>query len=504
MKKLCAISMLSLFIQVMLTAQVAHPGAATNATTPGNTFLGVGPVVGAAGGNPIATGHFNGTAINDINGERILHLTLSDNATNFMQVSNGASANTLFSPLLWTNKGDAGPSMHIMANIAPALDVNTDNSALMIFGTRSAYNSNPVNAGNLVTNRPLFEWRNGPNNVLMRLYNGNLGLGTGITAPTAQLHTTGSVRFQGLTAFAGTPNRTIVSDLSGNLFFVNGAPALLTCNTVGTIPVVGAGGTLGCSIIQQNTSLANCGAGTHPGVGIGGAPIATAISGATCYNLGLTVYGSGLASSGLWIASDKKFKTNVKQLNYGLSEILRLNPVTYEFKTSEFPEMNFSTGSNLGFIAQEIEQVIPEVVGNTEKDFKIVNYDQMVPVMVNAMQEQQKMIQDLMDKLVVLEKELNALKNQSVQPATGSLQLKDAVPNPFHDRTVIQVEIPNGAHRASVQLYNAAGQLVGTYPVDSKGKSQIEISGASFSAGQYTYMLLVDGKLVQSKKLIKQ
>ena len=55
-------------------------------------------------------------------------------------------------------------------------------------------------------------------------------------------------------------------------------------------------------------------------------------------------------------------------------------------------------GSDIGVIAQEIEEVLPEVVQTRESGYKAVNYDKIVPLLIEAIKEQQKQINDLRDK----------------------------------------------------------------------------------------------------------
>jgi hypothetical protein len=86
--------------------------------------------------------------------------------------------------------------------------------------------------------------------------------------------------------------------------------------------------------------------------------------------------------------SDGRLKRNVANLGYGLSEVLQLRPVTYRWKDK--PER----GQQLGFIAQEVESVLPELV-STDKDAeqtKGLNYVGLVPVTIKAIQEQQAKI----------------------------------------------------------------------------------------------------------------
>jgi hypothetical protein len=86
--------------------------------------------------------------------------------------------------------------------------------------------------------------------------------------------------------------------------------------------------------------------------------------------------------------SDRRAKENIKPIQYGLNEILKLNPVTFNFIA--YPQF----GPTYGFIAQEVEPLLPELVGN-EKDnkaedgtpYKTLKMGDMLPVMVKAIQE---------------------------------------------------------------------------------------------------------------------
>ena len=93
-------------------------------------------------------------------------------------------------------------------------------------------------------------------------------------------------------------------------------------------------------------------------------------------------------------ASDKKFKENIKTISYGLEEVLKMNPVEYDWKEKR------NKAHDIGVIAQEIEEIIPEVVKeskelNSDETFKSVDYGKMVAVLIKAVQEQQVQIDEL-------------------------------------------------------------------------------------------------------------
>jgi hypothetical protein len=84
-----------------------------------------------------------------------------------------------------------------------------------------------------------------------------------------------------------------------------------------------------------------------------------------------------------------------------LQKVLQLRGVNFDWKTKEFPARSFSENRSLGFIAQEVEKVLPEVV-QTEKNaegFKSVQYDKVVALLVEAVKEQQKQINSLKAEL---------------------------------------------------------------------------------------------------------
>ncbi|MEY4525812.1 MAG: hypothetical protein RIR57_1182, partial [Bacteroidota bacterium] len=76
-------------------------------------------------------------------------------------------------------------------------------------------------------------------------------------------------------------------------------------------------------------------------------------------------------------SSDARFKTNITSIENPLQKVLQLRGVNFDWKTTEFPSRSFSENRSVGFIAQEVEKVLPEVV-QTEKNaegYKSVQYD---------------------------------------------------------------------------------------------------------------------------------
>jgi len=96
-------------------------------------------------------------------------------------------------------------------------------------------------------------------------------------------------------------------------------------------------------------------------------------------------------------SSDARFKTDVAPIYNPLQKVLALRGVNFNWNTSAFPQRMFSDKRTLGFIAQEVEKVLPEIVQteNTAEGYKSVQYDKVVALLVEAIKEQQKQINQL-------------------------------------------------------------------------------------------------------------
>lgn len=127
--------------------------------------------------------------------------------------------------------------------------------------------------------------------------------------------------------------------------------------------------------------------------------------GTTSPSVSLQVAGDIIANS-IAGSSDARFKSNINPIENPLQKVQQLRGVTFDWKTKEFPERAFSDNRALGFIAQEVEQVLPEVVQTekTAEGYKSVQYDKVVALLVEAIKEQQKQIKTLQLQVKQLKK----------------------------------------------------------------------------------------------------
>ncbi len=108
----------------------------------------------------------------------------------------------------------------------------------------------------------------------------------------------------------------------------------------------------------------------------------------------LAVNGGTYSLAG-YFGSDARYKTNIAPLESPLGSILALRGVSFDWNRAKFPDQNFSAEHQMGFIAQEVESVFPQLVTAGPDGYKAVNYTAIIPVVVEAVKAQQKQLDQL-------------------------------------------------------------------------------------------------------------
>lgn len=111
------------------------------------------------------------------------------------------------------------------------------------------------------------------------------------------------------------------------------------------------------------------------------------VSGAATFSSTLTVSGQ-ITGGSFQTSSDQRLKSNIQNSTYGLAEVLQLRSVQYDRNNNH----------EIGLIAQEVEPVLPEFVGESD-GYKTINYSQMVSVLIKAVQELSAEVNALKAKL---------------------------------------------------------------------------------------------------------
>ncbi|MBS1594868.1 MAG: tail fiber domain-containing protein [Bacteroidetes bacterium] len=229
------------------------------------------------------------------------------------------------------------------------------------------------------------------------------------------------------------------------------------------------------------------------------------------------------ATSSPWIVSDQKFKKNVTNISGALDKIKLLSPKEYFFDHESYKHINFPNEKQQGFIAQELEKVLPDLVRDSKFvttdegknpssiSYKAVNYTGLIPYLVEAVQELDAKTTEnkvLADKVAALQSQLNDICNGGCASLRGTISdvttanvLLQNVPNPFSGQTTISYVLNTGT-AAYMDINSLDGKLLKHLELTSKGKGAVTLNASELSAGTYTYSMYVDGQVVDTKIMV--
>jgi len=123
---------------------------------------------------------------------------------------------------------------------------------------------------------------------------------------------------------------------------------------------------------------------------------------------------------GGYFASDMRWKENVTPVTDALAKVMKMQGVTYDFRKDD--QLNFPEGRQIGFIAQELEKVVPEVVMTNGTGYKGVAYQNLTALLTEAVKDQQNEITRLNAKIDRLEAMINKMTGNTLPPAQGTSQ----------------------------------------------------------------------------------
>jgi trimeric autotransporter adhesin len=257
-------------------------------------------------------------------------------------------------------------------------------------------------------------------------------------------------------------------------------------------------------------------------VGIGATPF---------HQLELSTNDAGKPTSSTWIiTSDKQTKTNIAPYMHGLDLIRQVKLISYEYNgIAHTPQGE----KGVGVIAQDFQSVFPNSVkpftvkadslnaggtflGVDLHELFVTNIaavkelDSIVSMQKNLLEEQQLLINDLQNQINSC-CSVKGSGNRTIDPNNAddqknnsetSPQLFQNSPNPFSQSTAIKCFIPEKNKTASLMIFDMNGTLKRTIPVHGKDEVNVTVNGKELIAGMYFYSLIVDGKEIDTKKMI--
>lgn len=128
----------------------------------------------------------------------------------------------------------------------------------------------------------------------------------------------------------------------------------------------------------------------------------------------LHVVGNICATGTIGACSDARFKTNVVPLDDALSLVDKLRPVRFDWKRDEYPDHEFDDGRQMGLIAQEVKNILPEAVQEGSDGYLSVDYGRLTPLLIEAIRElrteKERQIESLESKLAQRDRKIADLE----------------------------------------------------------------------------------------------
>ncbi|MFA7491791.1 MAG: tail fiber domain-containing protein [Mariniphaga sp.] len=249
----------------------------------------------------------------------------------------------------------------------------------------------------------------------------------------------------------------------------------------------------------------------------------------------LKVYGRAVTTESIWETSDIRFKENIEDLKNETDLLKQLRGVSYvkkesvnqstltsnvsqntgqstqndlsqqnvnsvEMKTPIIPEREY------GFIAQEVREILPDLVIEDEEGYLAINYTGVIPLLVEAYKNLQTQVEYLENRISDCCQESN-LKSASLlsgneENLSTENTLYQNTPNPFSVSTTIRYSLSKNVNNAMIYIYNMNGTQLKSIELHQIGEGSIQINGGEFNAGMYLYSLIADGQIIDTKRMI--
>jgi len=266
----------------------------------------------------------------------------------------------------------------------------------------------------------------------------------------------------------------------------------------------------------------------------------------------------GQCHATVFTTSDQQFKQNITPIADALVIINQFAPKTYFWKTSDYPQMRFTGAKQWGFVAQDVDQFLPELTDKTSMaptfdslgnvitagiNYEGINYAEITPIAVRAIQQldsakqaQKSQIDNLNSTVSDLQNQINNLTTQinnccnsgsrtsnggdnnnngngnnvnihtiDLNSMSSSPILFQNQPNPFggDGGTKIKYFIPGNITNAQISFFDEYGNEMSVFTITETGMGELNVTSANLANGVYSYSLIINNKVIDTKRMVK-
>jgi len=154
-----------------------------------------------------------------------------------------------------------------------------------------------------------------------------------------------------------------------------------------------------------------------------------------------------------------------------------------------------------GINVNQLREIFPDIVYEKEDGTTAVNYMEMIPILVQTINELNNRIKSMEGAKARME--VQTRQTSSIDELDyGYSVLSQNSPNPFNTSTSISLCIPKYSNSAMLYFYDTSGKQIKEIDIRSTGKTEMNVNASDFNPGIYIYTLIVDGKCISSKRMI--
>lgn len=195
--------------------------------------------------------------------------------------------------------------------------------------------------------------------------------------------------------------------------------------------------------------------------------------------------------------------SNSDYLNLEEGEFVSQNMLDEYAKTTAVHKTKVS----YGLAADQLKEVYPELVYEDADGNVSINYIEMIPLLVQSINELSAKIEELEngnndDDFVLMSRARGDASDINEVDETEVLSLSQNRPNPFSESTTIEVTVPESTRTAAIFIYDMSGKQEKQISISEHGKVSVSVTSEGLTPGMYLYSLIADGKVVSTKKMI--
>ena len=154
-----------------------------------------------------------------------------------------------------------------------------------------------------------------------------------------------------------------------------------------------------------------------------------------------------------------------------------------------------------GLAADQLKKVYPELVYEDGEGNVSINYIEMIPLLVQSINELSRKVATLEGGKAVKAKAQTTAVEETVEDI-DQVRMDQNKPNPFSGSTVITLNVPETVKQANIFIYDLSGKQIQSLPVTERGETDITVYASGLSAGMYVYTLVVDGQVKVTRRMI--